>query len=167
MINDEFTFYVGGLPNGEGLTASLDEQMATFASREGWGWTYFHRTAVEAFRVGGHQDHGGEAWKPLAASTIKSKSAKGRGEKSSPAVGDIKILVDTGAMRRLGLDTSALSGVVKLVLSSPADYARFHQEGRGVPQRKVIDLTKKDIESAKAYVAELLTDSIGGDDVGK
>lgn len=164
MTSGEFDFVVGGKTNGEGLGGSLEKSLAsrgTFTGFEAWGWTYLHRVHVEAFRHGGHQEHGGKKWKPLAASTVKQKRGKGRGKKSSKRVGDIKILVDTGAMRRLQLEVDEKSGQYVLSISSPVDYWRAHQNGsKRLPQRKVFDLTSKDQASLNGFVRDIMRSTI-------
>lgn len=161
----EYDFIVGGKRNGKGLDKAVAQAMDDFDFYGAWGWTYLHRVHVEAFRKGGHQAHGGKAWKPLASSTVKAKSRKRRGGKQSSAVGDVKILVDSGTLRRLEVETSkARNGkyIVKIQPPSEASYAFDHQHGNGrVPQRKVISITQKDKDNLKAFLKKTLKGSIG------
>jgi len=85
-------------------------------------------------------------WKPLALTTIKARR-KGKGK------GTPKILIDKGWLRQkwkhfyshsIGKVTSEARGV-----KSGVFYGVFHDEGRGVPQRKIIPAqrhVKSDIE---------------------
>ena len=96
----------------------------------------------DAFRVGGHQRHGGDRWAPLAASTIEAK-----GGLATP-------LVKTGALSRSIF--AKVSGTTVLI-SSDSSYAVYHQNGTTtIPQREVVFVSKRDKEQLKADIKRTL-----------
>lgn len=87
-----------------------------------------------AFAAGGHHLHGGDRWMPLAGSTIEAK-------------GSTLPLLNSG--RLANSIFVKVSGVVAIV-GSNSRIAVYHQNGtRSIPQRKIIEVTKEDIERLK------------------
>ncbi len=90
---------------------------------------------------------GGRAhpWPELADSTKEDKARRGKDPYA--------ILEDGGDLRRAltqrGDKNQEFISEPDWMLFRPLlDYAEFHQRGRGVPQRRVIDLTEHDRDSA-------------------
>ena len=84
----------------------------------------------QAFKVGGHQLHGGATWVPL-----------------KPTTGLRTPLNKTGALAASVFVT--VSGV-SVLIGAAASYAIYHQNGtRSIPRRMVIDLTRTDLEMLK------------------
>ncbi len=108
-----------------GTTNPLDQAVNRFLQK--WANDY-KGTLQHAFRVGGHQFHGGSKWRSLKFSTIKSK-------------GHAVILVKTGT---LSDGFKIKSDNLTIMVSNTVPYAHFHQFGKGVPRRKVIDFTPTD-----------------------
>lgn len=112
-----YRFTIGKFPNGQGLDKALDrleiplrkEAQLQVARLKG------------AFRVGGHQDHGGERWAPLAPSTIKRKEKMGK----------TNILIVTGElMRSIHGGVRVMSkGKFKIVTGTNDPKAPWHQNG--------------------------------------
>lgn len=81
--------------------------------------------------------HGSGGWESLSPATIERKRRKGL---------DLRILHETGALRRSLTIEGARDSVARLVgntiieFGTTVDYARFHQHGRGVPQRRPVQL---------------------------
>jgi phage gpG-like protein len=105
----------------------------------------------EAYRVGGHQNHGGEAWAPLAPSTVAYKKKR----RFPP-----NILVRTGLM---GLTTRSFAATqrqgptsftYRIGVKTSAPYANIHQDPNGwthhmtgakIPSRPPLDITSEDV----------------------
>lgn len=94
----------------------------------------------EQFAMQGDRASGG--WLDLADSTIARKAAKGRDDPS-------RILVDSDALLKSltepGADDAVhLSEPDMMIFGTTVPYARFHQLGDGVPQRRFLELTEHD-----------------------
>ena len=76
------------------------------------------------------KDPFGQPWEPLSPATIKRKQAKG-----NTGAGNVKILTDTGQLRNSW--TSEI-GANFVEIGTPTQYAVYHQNGYGVPQRKMV-----------------------------
>ena len=89
----------------------------------------------------------GTPWKPLSAARInqrKKRHAKGKNKKRA---GQMKILNDTGELRKSVRKDPSKDGVV---IGAYRKYAATHQFGRGrIPARPFIGATDKDIETIK------------------
>ncbi len=98
---------------------------------------YLQRAEGRQFASEGQYGSGG--WAPLAASTIASKQRQGL---------DSRILHATGALRDslAGEGTGALREVTRsqLIFGTTVPYARFHQLGQGVPQRRPLEAPEGD-----------------------
>lgn len=86
---------------------------------------------------------GGAHWRPLDPDTIRRKASEGKDPRILRAHG---VLADAlthwkapGGKRKLGRQ-DAFWGVDP---AGVAFYARFHQQGDGLPKREVIDLTQR------------------------
>lgn len=85
-------------------------------------------------------DVGGPGWKPLAQTT-EAKKAKTYG-------GPSQILVATKAL--YNSFAAGAPGSIERIRAQEAEfgssvfYGAFHQEGRGVPERKIIDVTPQE-----------------------
>ena len=97
---------------------------------------------IRAFQFGGHQMHGGDSWAVLSESTVKQKGFR-------------TVLVRTGALQdSIFVDVSGLN----LLIGTDKKYAVYHQTGtRHMPQRKVIDITRQDIDA----LVKSLTNNLG------
>lgn len=96
----------------------------------------------------------GSGWAPLAAST---RERKARQHKPAQA------MVDSGALRASLTRRGARGQILDLQrdemrLGTRIFYARFHQRGKGVPERKVLDLTP----AVKRRISRDLADHIVG-----
>ena len=84
-------------------------------------------------------DAEGPGWTPLAESTKRRKAAEGL---------DPRILHATLALRRSLTEDDAGGYTVilnnALIFGTSVPYARFHQKGEGLPQRKVLDFDETD-----------------------
>lgn len=93
--------------------------------------------------------HGlGRRWQPLsqAYAAWKEQHYPGR-----------PILVRTGDMRSAALSKGALSvSPRRLTYEVDSEYAIYHQEGRGVPQRKIVALSNADRRDWDRVFAEYL-----------
>lgn len=125
-----YDFYIGGFLNGDGLGSALSGDFHEVAKQ---AVIIQHRNS-RAFMVGGHQQHGGQKWKPLAPSTNKRK-------------GHAKILIQTGLLAASIFFKTLQStpGRAVIGVGTDVEYAKYHQHGNArLPQRKVIDLTARD-----------------------
>lgn len=113
------TFFVGKFREGVGLGRSITDLSTPLRV---WGNQQVERIKG-AFRVGGHHRHGGDRW-------AAAKDPK-----------DLKVMVETG---RLASSISAEAARKSVRVFTPVSYAQYHQEGRGVPKRQVIVVTKQD-----------------------
>jgi len=77
-------------------------------------------------------DPDGKKWRPLSPFTIAMKQQQGRIQ---------KILQSTGRLR--GSFEYRISNE-KLIIGTNVSYARKHQFGEGVPQRKIVGVSKED-----------------------
>lgn len=80
---------------------------------------------------------GGPGWAPLARSTEASKARRGGGP--------TRILVDTGALMA-SFEKGATGNITRISqreaeTGSSIFYGVFHQEGKGVPKRTIIEVT--------------------------
>ncbi len=124
-----YDFMLGKFLNGEGLHTALSRGIEPVHEAAVKQWMKFSR----AFSAGGHHKHGGQRWQPLAESTVRRK-------------GHPTILIDSGVLRTsITFKTiRALPDGFIVDLGTNVPYARYHQEGRGVPQRKVVEVTEQD-----------------------
>lgn len=79
------------------------------------------------------QDPSGKSWKPLSPATLKVRAKQGSGA---------KILRDTGAMF-LSLNQKPTSTSVTIGFGT--NYAKSHQLGIGVPQRRILPITQSEL----------------------
>ena len=97
--------------------------------------------------------HSGKPWKQLKESTVKGRR-KGKGKKR---VGMTKILQDTGTSKQSTtfrmLFERAVPGVI---VGLGPFYSKFHEDGKGVPQRKILPVKKvADRFVMKAMIARI------------
>ncbi len=99
-------------------------------------------------------DYSGPGWAPLEATTRERKSR----EQLDP-----RILRAKGALYRSLTSPTAAFQIdrrdrTEFEFGTDVPYARFHEQGRGVPQRKLIDLTPaehRDLTSTiESYIAQ-------------
>jgi phage virion morphogenesis protein len=87
-------------------------------------------------------DPDGRPWLPLHPRTIKQKQRKGRNN---------GILKATRALR----DTFTYSvSQQSLTIGTPRKYARFHQQGEGVPERRILGINPQDRRELLAELKE-------------
>lgn len=99
------------------------------------------------FATGGRYASAG--WRALADST---KKAKARSSDPTVRANAEKILEATGAlMESLTADVEGVEGGAvrivdphQLIFGTQIDYAKYHQRGRGVPQRRVLEVRARD-----------------------
>lgn len=115
-----------------------------------------HRSTMDKFKAQGDGEH---PWEPLADSTIERrrdvakhlhnartrKTKRGRErslERASAAAGAIRILQDTGTMRRsVDVDSDAEN----VAIGTPSLVGLFHQEGTArMPAREFLTVTRAD-----------------------
>lgn len=79
---------------------------------------------------------GGKPWAPLAESTVRQKAAAGQSGGTLVATGDLLDSLTGGAghIRETGLNF--------LIFGTGVEYAGYHQKGKGVPQRKPLQVTE-------------------------
>lgn len=113
------------------------------------------------FRTGGR--HASAGWDKLKAATVK---AKRRSDDPVVRRNADKILVATGAlMESLTADVQGVEGGAvrivephQLIFGTQLPYARFHQLGKGVPRRRVLELRARDrTEMVKRIQRYLMT----------
>ena len=110
-------------------TADKLQNMRQFWSSVGM---YVQRQTIRE-RFNKEQSPEGQKWKPLAQSTIRRRKKRHKR-------GNMKILQDTGALRR-SIAYEAGSNSVKV--GSVLEYARTHQFGRGkIPARPFLGVTE-------------------------
>lgn len=123
-------FKVGQFVGGKGLSKSID-RIDRVVKKD----VLLQVGVIKgAFRVGGHQEHGGLAWAPLASSTIKRKERMGK----------TNILLVTGELRNSihgGVRVVNRAKYVQVVGTNVA-YAPFHQSG-----------VKRKARAVKAYTS--------------
>jgi len=142
--------YIAGQPDGDGAQRRLRDFVQ--ASGDGWGLRQIIRT-LQAFWDGGHQGRGGAEW--VEWSPEYAEYARERGRRT--------ILVDTGTLRQsLVHRTDQTPGTVTIWLGSPVPYFADHQYGRGVPQRKVFEVTATDRRDLDNRVREGVRRAMGG-----
>lgn len=136
-----FPFSIAGMPDGDGASRRLLSPDVIAGIDLTWAVAYWHRENVEAFSKGGHHKHGGKKWKRWSKRYARQQRRRKRRT----------ILIDTGALRR-GTELRApkarsRGGVMRFTLGNTDRKAPFHQYGtEHVPQRKVLELTRKDIK---------------------
>lgn len=87
-----------------------------------------------ADRYKNEQDPSGKSWKPLSKKTLARRKKQGKGA---------KILKDTGHMLGASFVTKATDTHVSIGFTAP--YALFHEKGLGVPQRRLLPKSKKEL----------------------
>ena len=97
--------------------------------------TLVDRWIMKNFQTEGQLAMGGTGWKPLSPITIWHRRRKG-----GKIPGRVMILQDTGTMRQRW--THIADNDVAIIRSG-VDYARSHQEGEGVPMRRILPLEKQ------------------------
>ncbi len=82
------------------------------------------------------QSFNGEAWEPLAESTLKDKARKGFGGKPSLVrTGDLKTALEEGLKK--SIDTASMKNGIEITVD--CDYAGYHNYGDGkIPKRRFI-----------------------------
>lgn len=99
-------------------------------------------------------DHDGYGWPPLAASTVARKRQAGLDPRTLRARNVLyRSLTEPNAAMRI--DDSRPD---EFRFGTEVPYARFHEHGRGVPRRKLIELRRSDrkaiSEAISAFVAK-------------
>lgn len=112
----------------------------------------FHRLADDFYAIERRQfdSQGGYAsagWRPLAASTVAARAAKGQGDHILDATGAMRRSLTTkgapGARRRVTFDELFVGTAVKSAKGFP--YPAVHQRGSGhVPRRRPVELREED-----------------------
>jgi phage gpG-like protein len=124
----------------------LNRELLRFADRAVdarplWDHLILQLRALEEGQFTSQGDRASGGWLGLADSTIARKAAKGREDPS-------RILYDTGALMKSvtepGGNAVALSEPAMMIFGTTVPYARFHQLGEGVPQRRFLELTEHD-----------------------
>ncbi len=128
---------IGRFKNGAGLTWAARTVVTDVL--EAWGAAQVN-LIKQAFRVGGHQLHGGPAWPP------DSDGAP--------------ILIDTGALQR-SVNVNVTRNEADIVASRP--YASFHHYGSGrLPARPITIITDQDIMAFSSAMITAWNGSING-----
>ena len=137
-----FGVRLGNTVDGQGLARRLGRDLlhevaAAVAMKQ-------RSRLVQAFSVGGHQNHGGQKWASLAPDTIRAKTRAGKS----------RIMVRTGRLRGSIRGTHKVgpnAEGVTITMHSDAPYAPFHQHGiRGrLPRRPVLVFTASDVADIK------------------
>ena len=109
---------------------------------------------VERKQFDSEGKYGSDGWKQLAPSTIESKKAHNLDPRILRATGDL-----FEAMTRRGDGKQvAVAKRDGLVFGTTLPYAQFHQQGRGVPKRPVVELKEPDrreiIKIIQHYIRE-------------
>ena len=100
-----------------------------------------HLATAEQRQFASQGGYASGGWKELAESTVARK-------------GHDRILVDSGDLRASLEARSAGGDAIRvyepsfLIFGSAVEYARFHQLGQGVPQRRPVELTEGDRREA-------------------
>lgn len=147
-----FEFWIGDRLYGDLLVRKIDDLRKSLLK---YGLTQIHKANVKAYKEGGHQGHGGEAWAPLAESTLKRKLKKKK----------TKILVDTSTMRNsLSLQLEAHTAFrIVVVEGVHTPYAKFHMEGtKRMPARLPVYISPQDLEQFNKSVGADLEKKING-----
>lgn len=149
------------------IALGLEAGLAAFVD---WA-TKEYTLHVQAFALGGHQAHGGQAWAPLKGKIFRGSNGKPvlmrvgldnkGGNKATFARATYRD--KNGKIRRPGLttplvNTGKLRSGLKIQLSGTTaklfddvSYAPYHQYGtRKMVVRLIIDVTQADIERLKA-----------------
>lgn len=143
-----------------GSVTIADARRATLQALRALERTIKFRLAEDqfgAFKVGGHQLHGGRKWKSLAASTIGIKIREGSPTPMAP-------LVRTGAMSGLSrvkvdLDLVGNSIRFRVWAWNEAPYSGYHMKpswnkwaGKYNPMRRPVEITRADLDWARNLI---------------
>ncbi len=146
-----FEFWIGKSLYGEELNRAFDTARKILLKHAN---LVLFPVNVRAYKVGGHQKHGGKKWTALEPGTVTRKAKRKRE----------KILVDTSAMRSsLAVQVNQIGAfrfLVEVGVSVP--YAIFHAEGRGLPQRLPVFVSKADLKKYRAGVSRDIETAING-----
>lgn len=127
------------IPTGAQLDVAVDTSLRSWATQ--------YKTITQiAFIAGGHHLHGGAKWKNLSIQTIIRK-------------GHPTVLVNRGVLKN-SFETKL--GHLTVLFRNVAPYAPYHQFGRGVPVRKIIEFTSKDKRDLLAKLKSDLERSLNG-----
>ncbi len=114
----------------------------------------FHKIEGKQFESEGKYGSGG--WRPLAPSTAEQKRREGFPD---------KILVrEKHLMESLTGETPWSMVEVRpleMRVGTKLDYAAYHQQGRGVPKRPIINLTEKDKMDFMKIIQRYLVNQVG------
>lgn len=118
----------------------------------------FHKIEEKQFDTEGGYGSGG--WTPLALSTIARKARGGFPDRMLVRTGDLRASV-------LGKGPYAIEEIrpLELRMGTSLTYARYHQQGRGVSARPVIQLTEDDkksfMKSIQRYLVKQAKEALG------
>lgn len=99
----------------------------------------------------------GPGWKALADTTVALKAAAGMDARILRRTGELeRALTSAGGSVEVGLTSSR----TELAFGTDVPYARFHQYGKGVPKRELIDLRPATVERMSSTVQGYVVDGI-------
>lgn len=150
------TGFVPSLNGITALTRGLIQQAIVKSIR------YLHFHGRLAYRIGGHQAHGGASWKPLAPATIAKKLRAGMLRPSAP-------LVETGRMSnnvrvrvRIHATETGWHYLIEEHVSAWSKgkpYPEYHAKytwntraGKFNPVRLPVDITEQDIAHVRSVI---------------
>lgn len=144
---------LGRFPQGRGLSKAVKKNVRKLLESV---MQVQQGKIVGAFNVGGHHRHGGKKWVALSPSTRRQKARAGKGT----------LMVVTGRLRNsirtvLGSEGGRARG--RIIADAP--YAVHHQFGApraGLPQRKVVVITKQDQRAMRNLMQKGLQRLIDG-----
>ncbi|MCP4549242.1 MAG: hypothetical protein GY835_22545 [bacterium] len=152
-LHERLGVKIGAYVDGAGLSDAINSENLRVAG-EAVGMMQVSRLKG-AFQAGGHHNHGGEAWTPLALKTMRAKTRAGKE----------RMLVWTG--RLAGSIQHAVSStptVLTVTVFTDTPYAIFHQYGaEHLPARPILLFTDSDIESIVRQLLVFLERQVNGD----
>lgn len=111
---------------------------------------------VEKQQFDSQGKYGSGGWKPLAPSTVAYKKAYNLDPRILRATGDL-----FSSMTKRGDSTQiAVPKQDGLVFGTTLEYAQYHQQGRGVPKRPVVELKEDDRREAIKIIQRYIREDV-------